>query len=134
MSYVITILASLTITATAVARPCNTHEVCTPPASCTCTAPARSAGVVYYYFDIPVQRDHQYRCTFSGEGYLSVLPEGSTFPAGAADTWDACCQFRPAVLRVDTVGMRNATDTVVVKYMRGASSYPFTPTLQCSVD
>lgn len=119
--------------ARALPRPCATHETCTPPDVCTCTTPARSAGWVYYYYDIPVERDHVYSCSMSGFD-LWVLKDLATYPEGVTATWESCCQFAPAVVHVDTHGMTPKSGKAIIKYGRAPSDGADVGTVQCAVD
>lgn len=114
--------------------PCSTTEVCEAPGARSCTAAARSAGPLNFYWRIGLQPKHRYVCEMDAVHHVSVLPDACTVPEGVARTWDACCTFTPAVVIFDTHAMQDAEGDAIIKFQVAPSDIPSDVRVACRFD
>jgi hypothetical protein len=115
---------------------CDTHEVCTMDKGCECTIPPDSAYQRFYYADFAdIEKGHTYQCHFGDSlGILSVVLEGSQFPAGSnyKDVTGEYSRF-PFDITLDTTGMNVDVGKMIIKYFVPTSDMPTTMKANCSI-
>jgi hypothetical protein len=100
---------------------CQTEEICVIGKACECTAAARSAAEVYYYYRIQgLKKGEKYLCNMGAEPPQAAWnPQASTFPAGVPNIYAASSAINfPTPIQVDATTMEKETDSLRIKYWR----------------
>jgi hypothetical protein len=112
---------------------CFTHQSCAPDTACQCVVPPDSAFERYYYVDFnDVQKGHIYQCELNDSLQLLIaLTDASQFPQGSTYQVIDSLQHFPFTFTLNTQGMHNDTDKMIIKYLAPAGDMPTNLTASC---
>ena len=112
---------------------CSTYEVCDMDATCTCTVPARSAGGLFFYWDIAVYRGTNITCTLeSSPTRYAWQHAGSALPAGIEAACAGSCETYPLRIVFNTQNAAEAQGLMRLKYYVPPSDMPSRSSLACT--
>ena len=112
---------------------CTTHGVCDMDATCACTVPARSAGGMFFYWDITLYRGTNITCTLSSTpSRYTWLHELSELPVGVRAQCAGDCMRYPTQIVFNTEDMADAQALMVLKYAVPPSDMPSRSGIACT--